>query len=159
MKQFKSLLLVNILFLTGLLVSGCVSSQGNYGKLVYDDMVKKDFESFRVDPQYNYYYYGTNTFPQAFMGLSKNIELVSSFWKPIDLTPEILHNWIWLHAKRKSGDVDRYGSQILEKGGKQIGIWYSLEGWQQWTTVETLGENQIRISSPIGGNDGRSKKL
>lgn len=158
MKKYKTILLSLILVLTGILVSGCVASSGNYGKLRYDDSVKKTFEDFEVYPQYKYYYFGTRTFPEAFMGLNKDVELKSDHWRPIELTPEILHNWIWLHAKRTYGNVGRYGSVVLDTKGNQLGVYYSLGSWRQWTTVRVVGDNQIKVASPKENNDRKFRR-
>jgi len=158
MRQFKCHFLVVSMFLAGIFLSGCVANSGNYGRLVPDDEVKKTYENNTVDPRYNYYYYGTRTFPKAFIGISKDIELVSDFWEPIDLTPEILHNWIWLHANRYSWNVHRYGSRILTQTGKKIGVWYSLESWKQWTTIKMLPGNKVHVGTPEGGDEDRLRR-
>ncbi len=148
-----------VLITAALVMAGCVSSSNNYGHFQKNRGVKAAFENEKVDPAYNYYYYGVETFPKAVIGLSKGITLVSDLWEPIDLTPEKLHNWIWLHAKRHVWTPFEYGAVILNDAGKKIGVWYSLESWQQWTTIEILGENKVKIGSPVGGNDNNRRNV
>ncbi len=161
MKKKRTAHRLLMLVISGIfLLSGCVAGSGNYGRLESDDNVKYTFEAFEVDPAYNYYYFGSKTFPRAVVGIQKDLTHVSDLWRPIDLTPEILNDWIWLHAHRRAWNIQRYGSNILGKSGEKIGVYYSLESWRQWATVTVLSENEVSIGSPNGGrNDGKRRRL
>jgi hypothetical protein len=149
--RWFSFLTLSIIAMGMLLLSGCVSSSGNHGKLKYNDDVKYAFEHYEIDPNLNYYYYGRPVIPQAVMGLSKDIILVSDFWTPIELTRQILWDWIFVQARRSLSNHQSYGSDITDDKGKKIGVWYSLESWQQRTVIEILGENKIKVFGPMGG--------
>ena len=138
-----------------LLVSGCATSSLNFGRLMPDDQVKKTFESFTVNPAYHYYYYGRINFPEAVVGISKAYTLASEDWRSINLTPEHLQNWIWLHARRLPSDLQSYGSTIIGPNGNPAGVWYSLESWHQWARIEFTDDTTIRIGGPLDGKNYR----
>jgi hypothetical protein len=143
-----------IIFLT--LISSCVS--GNFARLEYSDQVKQTFESYTVSPEYNYYYWGPKTFPRAFVGISNTYSLKSDLWNPIELTPKLLRNWIWVQANRlPATNLQRYGSNITGPNGEHFGVWYSLESWQQWARIEIINDSTITIGAPID-RDGKSKR-
>src|SRR3989339_2110686 len=149
--QFKNF--VFPIILTGLLlISGCASSSHRSGRMISDDRVKQSFESFTVDPAYNYYYYGQRTFPEAVVGISKGYVLASKDWQPIDPTTGQLRDWIWLYAHRLPTDLKQYGSTILGPDGKPAGVYYSLKSWHQWARIELVDETTIRIGGPIDGD-------
>lgn len=155
MRNYKSFIISIILIIFGLMVTGCVAGNGNYGKLVYDNDVKEKFEDFQFYHQYKYYYYGSKTLPEAFLGIDEDIELKSSLWRPIELTPEILLDWIRIQANRKEGNLGRFGSVMLDANGKQIGVYYSLRSWEQWTMIRIVGEKEIKVASPSDPSPGR----
>jgi hypothetical protein len=146
---FTKVFLKLFLIVSLIIVTGCATTSGNFGKLRSDDTVKQTFEDFTVLPGYNYFYYGTETFPRAFVGISKDLTLGSSDWTAIDMTSKILHNWIWAQANRIQGDPTNYGSIISGPDGNQAGVWYSLRGWKQWARIEFVNENTIKIGAPI----------
>ncbi len=158
-KKYIRQLSWSVLFIAALVMAGCVSSSNNYGRFERDRGVKAAFENEKVDPAYNYYYYGVETFPKAVIGLSKGITLVSDLWQPIDLTPEKLHSWIDVHAERSIWAPYEYGAVILNDAGKKIGVWYSLRSRHQWTTIEMLGENKVRVGSPVDGDDNNRRRV
>lgn len=137
-----------------LFFTGCVSGSGNYGRLVWDDTVKTTFENFEVAPEYDYYYYGPVSFPKAVIGLAKEYQMDSKLWRPIDLTSKQLRTWIWGHANRKPGDINRYGSLIKGPSDEHIGVWYAIKDWQLRARLEIGVDNKIKASSPMGDSNG-----
>ncbi len=160
MKKKRTAYRLILIAISGIfLLSGCVSGSGNYGRLNWNDDVKYAFEAFEVDPSYNYYYFGPTNFPKAFIGIDKDLTHVTELWRPVDLTPEILQRWIWMHAHRKPWNINRYGSDILDKSGERIGVYYSLGSWRQWTTVMVLSDNEVSIGSPNDGTGNGTQRL
>lgn len=132
------------------LVSGCVSTNSKFAALRHDYQVKQTFEDFIVPQGYNFYYFGRESIPDAFVGISKKFVLESSLWQPVELTSEILQEWIWVRANRLKGDPRNFGSNIVGPNMEHIGIWYSLESWQQWARIELVDERTVKIGNPIG---------
>lgn len=160
-RQSLTCLIIAVIFITG-----CASTSGKFATLRPDNDVKQSFETFNADQEYTFYYYGPITFPRAFVGISKQMTLESDLWKPINLTEQDLRRWIWGHGHRVQGNLDRFGSNIVGPDGEHLGVWYSLEDWQQWARIEVHDQNRLTIGSPIyqrqngkrfrSGGNGRS---
>jgi len=130
-----------------LAVLALVACGGSYGTLQRSSAVDRQFEAYEIDPNYNYFYSGSDNKPRAIIGLEKNYTLVSKLWKPVDLTPDRLNNWIEEMTNFKGYALRNLGSNILDGQGQAIGIWYSLE---DFTTIRMLGDKQVSIYPPVG---------
>ncbi len=73
-----------------ILVLGYATTTGNFGRLMHRNDVTMAFEDYKVDPAYEYYYFGTKNFPKAVVGISKYN--APGFWEPIELTSKQLHS-------------------------------------------------------------------
>ena len=122
--------------------SGCAS---NYGCLQQSRDVTKLFEHFKILDNYRYYYSGTETEPNAIIGIKNEYILVTKLWKDVDFTGKQLKNWIDRMHQTHDFPVSPYGSLILDQEGKQVGIWYSV--WDR-TTVKIEKDNHIVIHTP-----------
>lgn len=142
-----------------LMVVGCTGSK-QYGRYRIDDQVKADFEAYRVFPQYAYFFSGPQNFPRAIIGVDKNYELVSRFWKPIDLTERQLTKWIQNITHVGVGSHKFDGYTMLAPQGDPVGIWYSS---REFTNLYVVGDKQITVTPPpdskrrssfgLGGDD------
>lgn len=137
-----------------LLMAGCVSGNSKFAVLRHDDQVKQAFESFTVPEGYKFYCYGAPSHPEAVVGIAKGFVLESSFWQPVELSSQRLHEWIWIYANRIYGDMRQFGSKIVGPDKEHIGIWYSLKDWRQWARIELIGENTVKIGSPVNNSGG-----
>lgn len=153
-KLLQKIIGLSFLYMSIAFLSGCIASNPNFANLKYNNDVKEQFESERIDPNYNYFYYGRDVRPDVIIGLSKDLELVSDLWKAVDLNPEQLREWRthrfgyrWYRWSGHSGSV------IQTKQGKKLGLWYSFRDWKQRARIELLSNNQIRVSSPFGGEE------
>jgi hypothetical protein len=73
----------------------CTSSLfKNYGKITPDRDASKAFESYQINPNYNYYISGSDVYPNAIMGLDKAYKLESDLWKQVDMTPQKLRELV-----------------------------------------------------------------
>jgi hypothetical protein len=101
----------------------------NYGKISLDRDASKAFESYQVNPSYNYYISGSDVYPNAIMGLDKAYKLESDLWKQVDVTPQKLRELV-IDMQRKVRSIDirlaLHGFAIFDDQGKQIGAWYSI---------------------------------
>ena len=101
----------------------------NYGKISLDRDASKAFESYQVNPSYNYYISGSDVYPNAILGLDKAYNLEPDLWKRIDMTPQKLRELVTdMHRKVWSVDMTLglHGFAIFDDKGKQIGVWYSI---------------------------------
>lgn len=104
---------------------GCVGA--NYGSITPDSTVTIAFEDFRMDPGMNYYYSGSEVYPNAIMGLKKSHVLESDLWKPIEAQHNVFKSMITGMATAISDEYEgMHGFLITDNKGQPIGVWYSL---------------------------------
>jgi hypothetical protein len=139
-------------------MAGCAGT-GNHGGLVYNANVKKAFETYQLPPNHAYYYSGPDAFPNAVIGIQKEYLLKSRFWKPVELTPNMLKGWLGKRGPRYGFDLTNNGSEILAPDGRQIGIWYSVKDWRDWARVEMIDEKTFIVSPPKKKVGGRKTKM
>ncbi|MCP4670681.1 MAG: hypothetical protein GY857_05190 [Desulfobacula sp.] len=138
-----------------ILLNGCAGTKGNYGRMIHSHDVTMAFEDFKVNPAYQYYYFGTKTYPQAVVGISKDFTVDPGLWKAIELTPKKLHFWIWVHADRNIKGFLNYGANIIGPNGEHIGIWYSLRSRHQRARFILTSENSVKIGAAFDNKETR----
>jgi hypothetical protein len=125
----KRLLLFALLFLVLESITACAFlSNKNFGKFVPDADVTAAFNKSEINPDFNYYITGSDTYPRSILGLNKVYILDSHLWKKVELKPEELSE---LTARMQQRAMDccmqgQSGFAILDDQGRQIGIWYSM---------------------------------
>jgi hypothetical protein len=129
----------------------CSASRGmlvkNWGKIMPNDQVKKDFESYQVSPDMNYFISGSDVYPNAILGLDKAYILDSTLWKKVDLNQASLKELVTYMKNRAIGFGQfQFGFAVLDDQGKQIGVWYSLLSAS--TGVKMKGDNKVMIYTP-----------
>ena len=128
-----------LIVLLSVLLSGCQTA--NYGKFRHSREVAKIFKSAQVLPDHQYYYTGSNTQPDAVMGIHKDFILDDDLWdKAKDIQKEIKYR-----VDQMNNNLLAAGYYILSPDGKQIGIYYS-----QWPTspVQMDQNNKVIIYLP-----------
>ena len=94
----------------------------NYAKFKRISDINDYITGTQALPDYNYYYTGRSHLPYAVIGVDKNLGLNSKFWNKIDtkeMVVEKVDDLFPIHPYNFSV------SRILDKDGKQIGIWFS----------------------------------
>ncbi|HUH66541.1 MAG TPA: hypothetical protein VLZ07_08910 [Syntrophales bacterium] len=135
-----------------LLSSDCASVPvKNYGSIVADGRAMEAFDKFKVNPNYNYFYSGSEVYPNALIGLDKTYTLDSDLWKKIDMTPSKMKE-IVMFMKDKAATVNLttalHGFAILDDKGKQIGVWYSIFQAMTNSAVRMTGDRTVQIDTP-----------
>jgi hypothetical protein len=135
-----------------LLSSGCASTAlKNYGSIVPDGRVMEAFDRFQVNPNYDYFYSGSEVYPSAVIGLDKSYTLESDLWKKLDMTPVKLKE-IVTNMKFKSATVNfkspLHGFAIFDDSGKQIGVWYSIIEATTKSSVRMKDNRTVLIDTP-----------
>ena len=124
----------------------CAGYFENYGKFRKSMEVMETFESHKVLPDYKYYYTGSDSQPDAIIGIRNDYVMDSSLWKEVNPTPRDLKVWI----DRMTSQMPHfacYGAEILDNRGMVIGIWYSLFD----TSVVKLGaDKHVNVYLPHG---------
>lgn len=118
-----------------------------YGSIRPNRSVTGNFESHRVKTDLTYYLSGSETYPNAIIGVDKRLTLESSLWKQRDFTPEELGELVRrMQARADEHDQVLDGFDILDSEGKYIGEWFSLPGITVMVKMES--ENRVKISTP-----------
>jgi hypothetical protein len=100
-----------------------------------------------VLPGYNYYYTGSDSYPKAVIGIRKEYQLESKFWKPVELTPERLKRWLEWRRSKLEETLSYYGLDILAPDGGQVGIWYTMSVTKNYGLVEMIDDKTIAVGS------------
>ena len=99
----------------------------SYGKVQTSPEVEELFTSFQVLDELHYYYTGSDVQPTGILALDPKHPLRSEFWKPVEITPEMLAKWVqWM----KSDAIAPYpprGWRIFDRNHTLIGIVYARE--------------------------------
>ena len=136
------------------LIPGCQPLGTDY-TFRRDGEITSSFEESIILPGYNYFFYGPEAEPLAVLGVRKEINFMPGLWKKVELTEKKLTDWVEIIDNRHRGVYGVYhGSRIIDKNGKEIGVWYSLF---DRTTVRTNPDGgSISIYTP---DDSRINRL
>jgi hypothetical protein len=145
----RNLFLGPAVFVLFLLCFGCaVLKEYKSGRFVANDEVNKMFETGYVNPDYKYYYSGSDSSPIAIMGLERKLPFDDNeLWKPIDEPSKGLKDKIKGMRDRTLGIMHfPWGFAILDNGGKRIGAWYSIPS--AITTILIKNDSTIIVYTP-----------
>lgn len=113
------------LFLLSLILLGGCAAQRPFGAWESDRRVGQLFESAQVLPDHTYYYLGSIAAPDSIIAIDNRYVLRSEVWARIEISEQILRDWLaWLPIAHSHQCVFR-GGVILTPDGRQAGIWYS----------------------------------
>jgi hypothetical protein len=115
------------------------------------------WHSYQVLPNYKYYYSGGDARPNYIIGIDDRYQLTSKLWKPVDLTPEMLKNWINYIRPRVGYSPELYGADIVDLNGQRVGLWYSVRDWRLLGTASVNEKNQVSVTRPSVAT-GRMKR-
>ena len=139
-----------------LMQSTLMGCGGNYGKVSPSREATELFHAYQILPDHQYYYTGPDAYPFAVIGIHKNYTLRSSYWKPVDLTPKRLRDWLNFSTTRVGYDLNVYGAYLVGPNGERIGVWYAVRDWRAWGTVKLEQGNQVVVTTPDLERSGSS---
>ncbi|MFC1516574.1 hypothetical protein ACFL7E_07445 [Thermodesulfobacteriota bacterium] len=145
-KRIWIIVAFNLLFIITISFVGCTNK---FGRIQPSGEVTRMFETYQIFPDHKYYYSGSDGKPRGIIGIHNNYTLNSKLWKPVDLTPEQLRNWINFILSDITVSANNYGALILDSNGNQVGVWYSL--WRP-STVKMENDNSIIVHTPTEEN-------
>jgi hypothetical protein len=126
---------------------GCAVYSKGYGALNPDQNVTRSFEAFQMNPNFAYYYSGSETYPNAIIGLDKKYKLEPDLWKQMDTTPKNFKDMITqMQTKALSYRLSQHGYAILDDRHRQIGVWYSIIS--ATTSVKMIDDQTVLIYTP-----------
>ena len=116
------------------------------------------WHSYQIQPNYKYYYTGSDAQPSYIIGIDDRYHLTSKLWKPVDLTPEMLKNWFNYIQPRVGYDPSLFGADITDANGQRVGLWYSVKDWRRLGTASVGENNQVSVTRPAKLDDDRRRK-
>lgn len=126
---------------------GCAGFLKGYGAINPDRSVTQAFETFQINPNYNYYYSGSDVYPNALIGLDKKFKIEPDLWKKLEPAPKAFKDLITqMQSKALSLGQFQHGFAILDDNGRPIGAWYSI--LRAATTVKMMDDQTILIYQP-----------
>ncbi len=126
---------------------GCAGFLKGYGAINPDRFVTGAFETFQINPDYNYFYSGSDVYPNALIGLDKKYKIEPDLWKKIETTSGGFKDMIsQMQSKVLSIGQSLHGFAIIDDKGRPIGAWYSI--LSAATTVKMLDDQTVLIYQP-----------
>ncbi len=99
----------------------------NYGTFVCDATVTKQFADYLLDPEMNYYFHGSDLYPNVIIGLKKKYVLANNLWQPLPSDLEVFKGLVSaMQAKAGEMAQSHYGFIMKSPEGETLGVWYSL---------------------------------
>ncbi len=108
-----------------LALTGCASFKMR-GSFQADRDVDRSFERFEFRQDVNYYSSGSDSYPNALMGLGKEYTLESDLWKKVENAKTLRDMVQGMQKKTGEMNLALHGFRILDNEGKAIGIWYAI---------------------------------
>lgn len=106
--------------------SGCATLSRNYGTFVANEAVARGFQKYQVEPDTNYYYSGSELYPNVIMGLKKEYTLDNDLWKTLKPDSELFKKYIYnMEYLARDRNQLLYGFVMKSPDGRTLGIWYS----------------------------------
>ena len=127
--RFSQFCLKAGILLVSVMISGCFE---NYGRLKHNAEVSRAFQTYQVEPEYKYYYYGRTNMPYAIVGIDRTYHMRSRVWREVDHDTEKFRKmifWTWDDIRYSYQRNFTQGAYILDPEGKRIGVWYSGLWW------------------------------
>jgi hypothetical protein len=125
--NFKIMSYISTIFLLLFLISCAGFYSGKSATVSPDNSVTKSFQDLQINPSFNYYITGSDSFPRTILGLNKTYTFNSDLWKKIEPTPAnfylLVNN---MRGKANSRGLTVLGCSLTDENSKQIGVWYSI---------------------------------
>jgi hypothetical protein len=119
--------------------------RGPYGRLAVNSEVKALFQRNEVLPDHQYFYTESPAWPRVIIGLHTDYTLQSDYWHPVTATPKKIKRWMdWQHDDREKF-MAQSGSDIFDKNGRRIGVWYALKNDRDWGVVKMIDDKTVNI--------------
>ena len=154
---FRFLTMAGVAVLLVVIFAGCQT--GNYANMKYSREVTDMFNAYEVPPDHLWYYSGPDSMPYAFIGVNKAYHLESRFWKPVDLSPDILRSWLnFKSGDRANQTTTIFGIRIIAPNGEDIGYWYSVRNPTDIGVVRIGEGNVVNITTPRGDSQTNTRR-
>ena len=126
-----------------------MSSLKNYGNITPDRDATDAFNTYQINPNYNYFISGSDAHPNVILGLDKAYKLEPDLWKPVEMTPQKFRELVIdteNYVRSLNIKLSLKGFAVFDDKGKQIGIWYSI--LSATTRVMMKDDSTVVINTP-----------
>ncbi len=138
-----------LLLMAGLSTVACAGRLfGTYGLINPSAEATRAFENYSVNPTYRYYISGSDVYPNALIGLSRDYHLApDTLWKKVEMTPKVMKELID-NMKARASQLVQFptGFNLVDDRGRVIGVWYSIITARTFIQMEKDG--LVRIDTP-----------
>jgi len=130
------------------ILAGCSTmAYAQWALFKASDDVKKSFESYTLNPAYQYYYSGPDAHPIAVLGVKKDLILEpADLWKPIKTAAQLKEHIVGMEYRLRGLNQYAWGFNIIGAKKQLIGIWYSIP--VATTSVVEKGGGVVVIYTP-----------
>lgn len=135
-----------VVFFVMVCLSGCTGFLRGNGAVNQSPSVTAAFETFQINPNYNYYYSGSYVYPNALIGLDKKYKIEPELWKKMDAPKDFKDIITQMQSKALSIGQFQHGFVIADDKGRPIGTWYSILG--ATTSVRMKDDTTVLIYQP-----------
>jgi hypothetical protein len=151
-----------MLLIAGLTTIACAGRL--YGRIDGSAEATLAFERYSVNPAYRYYISGSDVYPNALIGLSRDYHLdPETLWKEVEMTPKLMKELVdQMKARASQLMQSPQGFNLVDDQGRVIGVWYSLITAR--TFIEMKKDGIVRIDTPdldtynkFGGDSERGR--
>ena len=126
----KSLLIISAIISFTIFASLMVAkvSSAETGSFRINKKVATDFEAYRFDPNYDYYFMNLENDPCAVIGLKKDYAVHDILWKKIRPDSKEFKDVVELVKRFPMASSPAFGAYVLDSQGNTIGVYYSGAG-------------------------------
>ena len=118
-----------------------------FGSFEPSKKITQAFETYQVNPDLNYYFSGSDVYPNAIMGLNKRYTLDTPLWQPVSMTPGKLRDMVqWMQQRADELGLYQLGWSMRDEKGHEVGIWYSI--LSATTSIKIEGNNKVDVARP-----------
>ena len=138
-----------------LLLVACLSTMAcsgqlfpSFGRINLNGETTRAFENHTVDKDMRYFISGTDTYPNAIIGLHRDYRIdPESLWREVDMTSDVMRKIVGsMKEKTANRLLFLYGFELLDPKGKPIGVWYSIQTAR--TCLQIKDDGTVRIDTP-----------
>ena len=138
-----------------LLMVACLSTMAcsgqlfqSFGRIDLNGETTRAFENYSVDTNFRYFVSGSDTYPNAIIGLHRDYRIdPKSLWKEVDMSTDVMQKIVGSMKEKTSHRLrSLYGFELLDPKGKPIGVWYSIQTAR--TCLQIKADGTVRLDTP-----------
>ena len=117
----------------------------NYGKIVKNFEIEKQFKSGNLPTEFSYYFKGWKGEPEAIIGISDDYVMQSKLWKSFSPEETLVKDLIQNMYKRNSKRGSFFAAWLYDHNGEKMGVYFSDS---KDVKIKMAGDKQIEYITP-----------